>query len=133
MTRVIIWTDNCAKQFKCRFHFGWIADAFIFCRDGHGNVTGVRVHVEHHYFGACHGKNLSDAEGGMTKEFVRMMVLNMTWRVASSRDLYLKLSKALNFMLRVATTEETAAFWSKRKGRTAGSDQRLMTKVRSCE
>ncbi|CAN0176080.1 unnamed protein product, partial [Ectocarpus sp. 12 AP-2014] len=76
MTRVTIWTDNCAKQFKYRL----------------GNVTAVRVHVEHHYFGACHGKNLSDAEGGITKEFVRMMVLNMTWRIASSRDLYLKLS-----------------------------------------
>ncbi|CAM9563467.1 unnamed protein product [Ectocarpus sp. 4 AP-2014] len=128
MTRVTIWTDNCAKQFKCRFHFGWIADAFIFCRDRHGNVTGVRVRVEHHYFGACHGKNLSDAEGGMTKVFVRLMVLNMTWKIASSRDLYLKLSKALNFMLRDASSEETVASWSKRKGRTAGSDQRLMTK-----
>lgn len=68
----------------------------------------------------------------MTKEFVRLMVLNMMWQIASSRDLYLKLSKALNFMLRVASIEETAAFWSERKGRTAGSDQRLMTKVRWC-
>lgn len=25
MVRAIFFTDNCAKQFKCRFQFGWLA------------------------------------------------------------------------------------------------------------
>lgn len=129
MTRVTIWTDNCAKQFKCRFHFGWVADALILGRDDSGESTGDRVHVEHHYFGACHGKNLSDAEGGVTKEYVRRMVLNMQWRVSCSKDLCMKLARALDFMLRLANQEETDQFRKKRGGRMGGTEQLLMTKV----
>ncbi|CAN0357792.1 unnamed protein product [Ectocarpus sp. 6 AP-2014] len=129
MTRCTIWTDNCAKQFKCRFHFGWVADAQIMGLDKDGEPTGIRVHMEHHYFGACHGKNVSDAEGGMTKEYVRRMILNMMWRVASSRDLCEKLEKALNFFLRFANGEETEAFWKDRNGREGGTEQLLVTKT----
>ncbi|CAM9863005.1 unnamed protein product [Ectocarpus fasciculatus] len=129
MTRCTIWTDNCAKQFKCRFHFGWVADAQIMELDKDGEPTGIRVHMEHHYFGACHGKNVSDAEGGMTKEYVRRMVLNMMWRVASSRDLCKKLEKALDFFLRFANAEESEAFWKQRKGREGGTEQLLVTKT----
>lgn len=133
MTRCTIWTDNCAKQFKCRFHFGWVADAQIMGLDKDGEPTGIRVHMEHHYFGACHGKNVSDAEGGMTKEYVRRMVLNMMWRVASSRDLCKKLEKALDFFLRFANAEESEAFWEQRKGREGGTEQLLVTKVSSLD
>ncbi|CAN0011805.1 unnamed protein product, partial [Hapterophycus canaliculatus] len=71
---VTIFTDNCAKQFKCRFHFGWIADAGIMCLGCFGVATGKRVKIEHHYFGPCHGKNQSDGEGGAAKTYVKLMV-----------------------------------------------------------
>lgn len=97
--------------------------------DASGNPTGIRVHIEHHYFGSCHGKNLSDAEGGMTKEFVRRKVLNCMWVVASSADLCSKLAKALDFILRLANSDETDVFWKARNGRIGGTEQLLVTKV----
>ncbi|CAN0086092.1 unnamed protein product [Pylaiella littoralis] len=129
MERATIFTDNCAKQFKCRFHFGWVADADIGALDKRGDATGKRVHLEHHYFGACHGKNVSDSEGAITKEYARQMVTNTRWTVASSEDLCKKLAKALNFLLRPATSEERDAFVMERGGRTGGTEQLLMTKA----
>ncbi|CAN0179313.1 unnamed protein product, partial [Ectocarpus sp. 12 AP-2014] len=70
MTNATLFTDNCAKQFKCLFQFNWRF-----------------VHVEHHFFGSGHGKNVSDSEGGVTKTWVRQMVKNMTWRIEKSNDL----------------------------------------------
>lgn len=94
MTRAIIFTDNCAKQFKCKFNFAWVAANGIMIRDNDGNITGIRLHIEHHYFGACHGKNISDSEGGITKTYARDQVTNQSWTVACPRDLCEKLQNA---------------------------------------
>ncbi|CAM9567752.1 unnamed protein product [Ectocarpus sp. 12 AP-2014] len=50
MVRATFFTDNCAKQFKCRFHFGWLASHEVMIRDINGESTDVPVHVEHHCF-----------------------------------------------------------------------------------
>ena len=130
MTRVTIFTDNCAKQFKCKFHFGWVTDSGIMTRDNDGRATCVRLHIEHHYFGACHGKNISDSEGGITKTYARDQVTNQSWVVASSRDLCDKLAKGLNFILSEPTDEEREHYEASR-AYDKGSGQVLMTKVSS--
>lgn len=38
MTNATIFTDNCAKQFKCRFHFGWVGDAGVKALDRHALI-----------------------------------------------------------------------------------------------
>lgn len=130
MIRAIIFSDNCAKQFKCRFHFGWVADAKIWARDVFGEFTGARLVVERHYFGPSHGNNSSDSEGGICKSYVRMMVDNQQWLfVASSRDLCQKLEKGIRFILREATSEESAPFLAARNEASVGLDKLIMTKV----
>lgn len=130
MSRATIFSDNCAKQFKCRFHFGWLADVGIRAKDAHGGDTGLRLVVEHHYFGPSHGKNSSDSEGGVCKSYVRMMVNNQEWLfVASSRDLCQKLEKGIGFILREATSDERTIFLSTRGEHSIGTDKLIMTKV----
>ena len=63
MTRATIFTDNCGEQFKCKFYFGWVAGSGVKIVDNDRDVTRQNVHLEHHYFGACLGKNKSDSEG----------------------------------------------------------------------
>lgn len=128
MTRATIFTDNCGKQFKCKYHFGWVADSGVKVRREDGGATGKGVHIEHHYFGACHGKNMSDSEGGVTKSHARANVANMSWRVESSEDLCSKLGKDLNFMLEEPTDEEREYFSANQK-HDRGYGQLLMTKV----
>ncbi|CAN0442335.1 unnamed protein product, partial [Ectocarpus sp. 8 AP-2014] len=96
MTNATLFTDNCAKQFKCLFQFNWVSDSGVKVQDEGGAPTERLVHVEHHYFGSGHGKNVSDSEGGVTKTWVRQMVKNMTWRIENSEDLYKKLRKDLS-------------------------------------
>lgn len=130
MTRFILWTDNCAKQFKCKFHFGYLADCGIEVVDDEGVPTGVRLNIEHHYYCSGHGKNMSDAEGGTTKSYTRMMVTNQRWRVRSSEHLCSLLQESLGFMLREANDEERAEFCQARGGKAIPSEQLVMTKVR---
>lgn len=127
MTRATIFTDNCAKQFKCKYHFGWVADSGIVTRHNNRRETGDR-HIEHHYFGACHGKNISDSEGGITKTYARDQVTNQSWTVTSPRDMCQKLAKGLNFILREPTNKERENFEASR-ARDKGSGQLHMTKV----
>lgn len=127
MTRAAIFTENVPKQFKCRFHFGLVADSGIMCLNNKGLSTGEKGRWEHHYFGACHGKNISDSESGITKTYARDSVINETWTVASPRDLWDKLSKALKFMLRDPTGERGEKFAA--EGRIRRSEQLLVTKV----
>ncbi|CAN0518282.1 unnamed protein product, partial [Laminaria digitata] len=54
MTRATIYSDNCSKQFNG-----------IMCRGSDGAETGEKLRIEHHYFGSCHGKDISDSEGGI--------------------------------------------------------------------
>lgn len=131
MTFAFIWTDNCAKQFKCRFHWGWIGDAGIFVLDAHGVSTGEKLYIEHNYFGPKHGKNASDGAGAGAKSFTSTMVKNQGWAyVESSEDLCSKLEKGMGFILHEATVEERAAFFAARTtGRPVGTEQLLMTKV----
>ncbi|CAN0054440.1 unnamed protein product [Sphacelaria rigidula] len=58
MTTATGLSDNCFKQFKCRYHFGWVGGAMILVLDKGGVTTEYRVHIEHHYFGPSHGKLL---------------------------------------------------------------------------
>lgn len=128
MKNATIFTDNCAKQFKCKYHFGWVADSGVKARDEGGVPTGRAVHIEHHYFGACHGKNVSDSEGGVTKTWARANVRNMSWRVSSSSDLCQKLKKDLSFLLTKATDDERGSWETNPRHKHKGN-QLLMTKV----
>ena len=126
MTTAIILSDNCGKQFKCRYHFGWIGGVMIFIIGESGVTTEDRVHIEHHYFGPSHGKNSSDSEGAVTKTYVRTMVNNQQWTVVSnSEDMCQKLEKGLGFLLQEATTEERTTFFETRKGEGGGTEQLL--------
>lgn len=119
MTRVTFFTDNCSKQFKCRFSFGWIADAGVFV-DG---APHERVHVEAHYYGACHGKSLSDSEGGVVKTFAKSRVTTGQLVIESSRDLFEKLRASLEFNLFQPTDVERQA-----SSVAVGTGQMLMIK-----
>lgn len=129
MTRVVIWSDNCAKQFKCMTHFGWVADSGVMVRTKEGDINhGTPLKIEHHYFGSGHGKNLSDSEGAVAKNLGRKYVINGSWVVSDARDLCHKLGAELNFLLRKAKSHERAAFEGKRTN-NRGAGQLLMTKV----
>lgn len=129
MFRAIIWSDNCGKQFKCMWHFGWVAACGVKVRNEEGQPTEKNLHLEHHYFGACHGKNISDSEGGVTKTHARNNVINMSWVVEDQRDLAVKLARDLDFLLRTPTASERATFETKKKN-SRGHGQLLLTKVR---
>ncbi|CAB1116630.1 unnamed protein product [Ectocarpus sp. CCAP 1310/34] len=101
----LFFTDNCAKQFKCRFHFGWLASYEVMIRDNHGESTNVPVHVEHHYFGSCHGKS-----------------------VQGPRHLCTLLGESMDFILEEPTEEEEIIFEASRTSSRRG-DQLLMTKI----
>lgn len=119
MTRATSYTDNCAKQFKCLFTFGWVSDAKVFV-DG---SPERRVHIEAHYYGACHGKSLSDSEGGVIKTYAKSRVTTGQLVIQNSYDLFEKLREALSFNLREATSSERDTC-----GISVGTGQMLMTK-----
>ena len=131
MVWAIIWTDNCAKHFKCKYHWGWVSDAGIYALDGDGESTGRKLHIEHNHFGPKHGKNPSDGAGASAKGFATMMVKTQGWvYVESSKDLCTKLEKGMGFILAEATSEERIAFLAEKEGtRPGGTEQLLMTKV----
>ncbi|CAN0021049.1 unnamed protein product, partial [Sphacelaria rigidula] len=83
MTRVTVVTGNCGKQFKCATSFGHIGDCKVYVID----QPGSRTHIEAHYFATCHGKSVSDSEGGLVKTFVRNQVLTGRMGILSSFDL----------------------------------------------
>ncbi|CAM9827844.1 unnamed protein product [Ectocarpus fasciculatus] len=128
MTKAIIFTDNCAKQFKCRFHFGWVAQSGVMIRDSDGNATDMRLVVEHHYFGSCHGKSNSDSEGVITKLAERTNVMNGSWVVRNPQHLCELLAKDFSFLLQEASQDEKDRFYED-KSHTRGGQQLLMTKV----
>jgi len=121
MTRVTIVTDNCGKQFKCATSFGYIGDCKVYVID----QPNSRIHIESHYFAACHGKSVSDSEGGVVKTFARNQVLRGKMRILSSFDLFEKLAPELDFELR-EVDETTAQEFSGK----IGDEQLLMTSNR---
>ncbi|CAM9797633.1 unnamed protein product [Sphacelaria rigidula] len=130
MNCVIIFSDHCGKQFKCRFQFGWVAGAMILALDSRGAPNKKHFHMEHHYFGPSHGKNSSDSEGAVTKTYVRTMVNNQQWTViASAKDICEKLEKGLGFIIREANTDERTTVFATRGGKPAGTDQLCVTKI----
>lgn len=120
MTCVTIFTDNCGKQFKCATAFGYIGD----CRVHIVHEPNSRLHIEAHYFAACHGKSVSDSEGGVVKTFARSQVVSGRVRILSSLDLFEKLAPELDFELREADENETHDFSG-----TIGGGQLLMAKA----
>ncbi|CAM9775311.1 unnamed protein product, partial [Sphacelaria rigidula] len=84
MARVTVVTDNCGEQFKCATSFGHIGDCKVYVID----QPGSRIHIEAHYFSTCHGKGVSDSEGGVVKTFARNQVLRGRMRILSSFDLF---------------------------------------------
>lgn len=127
------WTDNCSEQFKCKYHWGWVADAGICVLDAHGVSTGRKLHIDQNYFGPKHGNNPSDGAGASVKNFATTMVKNQGWAyVKSSKDLCTKLEKGMGFVLLEATSEERTAFFAEKEGtRPGGTEQLVMTKVRT--
>ncbi|CAM9720810.1 unnamed protein product, partial [Sphacelaria rigidula] len=83
MIRVTVVTDNCGKQFECAMAFGHIGDCKVYVID----QPGSRIHIEAHYFDACHGKSVSDSEGDVVKTFATHQVLTGRMRILSSFDL----------------------------------------------
>lgn len=128
MTRAIIFADNCAKQFKCRFHFGWVAQSGLMVRDSNGDATDMRLVVEHHYFGSCHGKNNLDSEGAITKLAERTNVMNGSWVVRNPEHLSELLAKEFSFLLEEPSPDEADRFYQQ-KSHSRGEQQLLMTKV----
>lgn len=120
MTRATFFTDNCGKQFKCATSFGFIGDCGIHVVE----EPNRRLYVEAHYFGACHGKSLSDSEGGVVKTLARSLVVSGRVRILGSHDLYEKLVPHLNFELRKASTTEMEEYAGK-----IGTGQLLMASV----
>lgn len=119
MTRATFWTDNCGKQLKCQYSFGFIGNVKAHA----AGRPDERLHVEAHYFGACHGKSLSGSEGGVVKTYAKSKVVCGQWVISSSFDLFAKLAPALIFDLRAASGEEAEYFT-----RPVRTNQTLMTK-----
>ena len=128
MTHGVVWSDNCGPQFKNKGQFGFVADCGVKIRKESGEPGDDIIHLEHHFFGSGHGKNISDAEGAVTKTIARKNVINGSWVIKDSRDLCNKLSADLDFQLRKPKKREKEAFWENRK-RERGRGQILMTKV----
>lgn len=120
MTRVSMFTDNCGKQFKCSTSFGFVGDCAVHVV----NEPSRRLHIEAHYYGACHGKSLSDSEGAVVKTFAKNQVVNERIRIMGSSGLYEQLKPHLDFELREATADKVGDYSGK-----IGTGQTLMTHV----
>lgn len=128
MTDAIVFTDNCAKQFKCRYHFHFVSDSGIKARDAAGRKTAEELRLEWHYFGSCHGKSSSDSEGSVTKRAAQDNVTNMSWAPTTPRQLFELCAKDLGFQFVEPTPDERHQFYqNKADGR--GTLQVLVTKV----
>ena len=64
MYTVIVFSDNCCPQFKNLYDFYFIGGKNI--SDSKANVP--RLHLQWHFWAACHGKNVSDSEGATIKK-----------------------------------------------------------------
>ena len=120
MTRATFFTDNCGKQFKCATLFRLIDD----CGINVANEPTRRLHVEAHYYGACHGKSLSDSKGGVVKTFARNQVVSARIRILGSYELYEKLKADLDFELREANMTEFGEYSGE-----IGTGQLFMTRA----
>lgn len=118
MTRATFFTDNCGKQFKCSYSFGFVGDSEVFV----SGDPARRLHIEAHYYDACHGKSLSDSEGGVVKTLAKNPVVSCRMRILGSFDLFEKLAPELEFELREANATEVDEFTVK-----LGTAQMLMT------
>lgn len=128
MTTAIVFTDNCAKQFKCRYSFNYVSDSGIMVRDAAGRVTGRRLHLEWHYYGSCHGKNSSDSEGSVTKSTHKTNVINQTWAPTCPREVFVLCERDLGFLYVKPTLDEEEEFYATKRD-NRGSQQVLLTKV----
>ena len=128
MTTTIVFTDNCAKQFKCRYSFNYVSDSGIMVRDAAGRVTGRRLHLEWHYYGSCHGKNSSDSEGSVTKSTHKTNVINQTWAPTCPREVFVLCERDLGFLYVKPTLDEEEEFYATKRD-NRGSQQVLLTKV----
>ena len=128
MEIAVVFTDNCAKQFKSRFGFNYVSDPRIKTRDADGRATDIDLHLEWHYFGSCHGKNNSDSEGSVTKSTYRNNVINQTWSPLCPRDVFVLCERDLGFLFVKPTPDEEEEFYENKRD-SRGSQQVLVTKV----
>lgn len=75
VTKLYIWSDGCASQYKSRQPFANLAD--MFQQD---------VELNWHYFGSRHGKNASDGESGAVKSKMSRLVLGGQVYVDSAKE-----------------------------------------------
>ena len=126
MQAVFIFSDNCCPQFKNLFNFYF---------NGGPNVANVennspRLHVEWHFWAACHGKNVSDSEGATIKNVVKEREKNGQWRESTSRALYDRCSTSeLRLDMHPATPAERSDFFGGDNEARGGIAQLVTTKV----
>jgi hypothetical protein len=72
------WSDNCADQFKNKFHFGW-GSRFVESKE----LQALFVN----YFAPGHGKGICDSEGGIAKHAVANAALHGE-KFRTALDLY---------------------------------------------
>lgn len=128
MTVATIFTDNCAKQFKCRFHFHFVSDSGVKVRDAGGRKTAQDLHLEWYYYGACHGKSSPDSEGSVTKRAAQDNVTNMMWAPTTPRELFDLCARDLGVQFVEPTPDEEHDFYQERT-HNRGTQQVLVTKV----
>jgi hypothetical protein len=83
---VILWTDNCACQYKCRQNFLQIA-TFV------ERFPGVRI--SHRFAQKYDFKGVWDAAGKVIKQYMRQQELTKKSRFANAFDCFLKTRDAL--------------------------------------
>ena len=106
MLQCTFFIDNCGKYVKCAYNFGFIGDCEVYA----ANDPTRWLHVDAPYFGACHGKSLSDSEGGVVKTFAKNQVVSELLRILSLFDLFLNLKPELDFDLRLADKTQVRKF-----------------------
>ena len=129
MTTAIVFTDNCAKQFKCRYHFHFVSDAKVKVRNSEGAKTDRDLHFEWHYFGSNHGKSSSDSEGSVTKTTANNNITNQSWAPNTPRELFELCARDLGFQFVKPTSDEELEFYQS-KTNNRGTQQVLVVKVR---
>ena len=74
LTKVILWSDGCAAQFRCRFVFKLISS------------DRPDLLIDSHYNGAHHGKSPMDGMGGTIKNVVFCQVKSDQIIINSAKD-----------------------------------------------
>lgn len=78
VTRLYMWSDGCAAQYKSRQPFANLAQLY-------GQST---IKIEWNYFGSRHGKGPSDGESGVIKSKVSRLVLSGQEMVDNAQEFF---------------------------------------------